>query len=101
MSQGRGGEIKHLYRSYAFLYSKLYLDNGGIFVCKTRHLQLAGGNRESVNITRLSFAVIKIYARQYIFLNTVLFYNFAVTYNKLGFWLYVATNIIAYASRRG
>ncbi|XP_046743130.1 transcription elongation factor SPT5 [Diprion similis] len=42
---GRGGEIKHLYRSFAFLHSRMYLDNGGIFVCKTRHLQLAGGNK--------------------------------------------------------
>ncbi|KAG5317531.1 SPT5H factor, partial [Pseudoatta argentina] len=42
---GRGGEIKHLYRSFAFLYSKIYIDNGGIFVCKTRHLQLSGGNK--------------------------------------------------------
>lgn len=42
---GRGGEIKHLYRSFAFLHSRMYVDNGGIFVCKTRHLQLAGGNK--------------------------------------------------------
>jgi transcription elongation factor SPT5 len=41
--QGRSGEIKHLYRNFAFLHSRMYLDNGGIFVCKTRHLQLAGG----------------------------------------------------------
>lgn len=40
---GREGEIKHLYRNFAFLQSRMYLDNGGIFVCKTRHLQLAGG----------------------------------------------------------
>ncbi|KAJ9580689.1 hypothetical protein L9F63_024134, partial [Diploptera punctata] len=40
---GRDGEIKHLYRNFAFLHSRIYLDNGGIFVCKTRHLQLAGG----------------------------------------------------------
>ncbi|XP_046987782.1 transcription elongation factor SPT5 [Schistocerca americana] len=44
---GRDGEIKHLYRNYAFLHSRMYLDNGGIFVCKTRHLQLAGGNKNS------------------------------------------------------
>jgi hypothetical protein len=25
----------------------MYLDNGGIFVCKTRHLQLAGGAKVS------------------------------------------------------
>ncbi|EGI69080.1 Transcription elongation factor SPT5 [Acromyrmex echinatior] len=42
---GRGGEIKHLYRSFAFLHSKMFVDNGGIFVCKTRHLQLSGGNK--------------------------------------------------------
>lgn len=42
---GRNGEIKHLYRNFAFLQSRMYLDNGGVFVCKTRHLQLAGGNK--------------------------------------------------------
>lgn len=42
---GRNGEIKHLYRNFAFLQSRMYLDNGGVFVCKTRHLQLAGGAR--------------------------------------------------------
>ena len=42
---GRQGEIKHLYRNSAFLYSRMILENGGIFVCKTRHLSLAGGSR--------------------------------------------------------
>lgn len=28
----------------------MYLDNGGIFVCKTRHLQLAGGNKASPTV---------------------------------------------------
>lgn len=42
---GRDGEIKHLYRNLAFLHSRLYTENGGIFVCKTKHLQLAGGNK--------------------------------------------------------
>lgn len=45
--QGRDGEIKHLYRNFAFLHSRMYLDNGGVFVCKTRHLQLAGGSKAS------------------------------------------------------
>lgn len=45
---GRGGEIKHLYRSFAFLHSRMFVDNGGIFVCKTRHLQLSGGKKSSV-----------------------------------------------------
>lgn len=51
---GRNGEIKHLYRNFAFLQSRMYLDNGGIFVCKTRHLQLAGGNKNSNVSTGLS-----------------------------------------------
>lgn len=44
---GREGEIKHLYRNLAFLHSRMYTENGGIFVCKTRHLKLAGGNKNS------------------------------------------------------
>ncbi|XP_069689905.1 transcription elongation factor SPT5-like isoform X2 [Periplaneta americana] len=40
---GRDGEIRHLYRNIAFLHSRMYLENGGIFVCKAKHLQLVGG----------------------------------------------------------
>lgn len=46
---GREGEIKHLYRNLAFLHSRMYTENGGIFVCKTKHLQLAGGNKNPTN----------------------------------------------------
>lgn len=46
---GRSGEIKHLYRSLAFLHCRMYTENGGVFVCKTRHLQLAGGNKSQSN----------------------------------------------------
>merc|ERR1719234_626692 len=42
---GRQGEIKHLFRNYAFLHSRMMLDNGGIFVCKCRHLVLAGAGQ--------------------------------------------------------
>lgn len=42
---GREGEIKHLYRNFAFVHSRLLLENGGVFVCRTRHLALAGGTR--------------------------------------------------------
>lgn len=42
---GKHGEVRHLYRGYAFIHSRLLLENGGIFVCKTRNLQLAGGSR--------------------------------------------------------
>ncbi|XP_070567089.1 transcription elongation factor SPT5-like [Ptychodera flava] len=40
---GRQGEVKHIYRSFAFLHSRLMTENGGIFVCRTRHIVLAGG----------------------------------------------------------
>ncbi|XP_025834253.1 transcription elongation factor SPT5 [Agrilus planipennis] len=46
---GFSGEIKHLYRNFAFLHSLEYLQNGGIFVCKTKHLQLAGGSKSVPN----------------------------------------------------
>nr|XP_006824005.1 PREDICTED: transcription elongation factor SPT5 isoform X2 [Saccoglossus kowalevskii] len=42
---GRQGEVKHIYRSFAFLHSRLMTENGGIFVCRTRHIVLAGGSR--------------------------------------------------------
>ena len=43
---GRQGEIRHLYRNYAFIHSRMLLgESGGIFVCKSRNLVLAGGNR--------------------------------------------------------
>ena len=42
---GRQGEIKHLFRNFAFLHSRMMMDNGGIFVCKCRHLVLAGASQ--------------------------------------------------------
>lgn len=45
---GRRGEIRHLYRNWAFIHDKFLMENGGIFVTKTRHLQLSGGSK-SVN----------------------------------------------------
>lgn len=54
---GRDGEIKHLFRNLAFLHSRMYTENGGIFVCKTRHLKLAGGNKNAANsMNSMSFA---------------------------------------------
>ncbi|XP_014204352.1 transcription elongation factor SPT5-like [Copidosoma floridanum] len=44
---GRDGEIRHLYRGFAFIYSKMYTETGGIFVCKSRHLQLVGGTKSN------------------------------------------------------
>lgn len=48
---GRQGEIKHLYRGTAFLYSRMVLENGGIFVCKTRHLLLQGASKSPLSST--------------------------------------------------
>lgn len=45
LPQGREGEIRHLFRGFAFLHCKKLVENGGMFVCKTRHLVLAGGSK--------------------------------------------------------
>ncbi|XP_077549814.1 transcription elongation factor subunit Spt5 [Haemaphysalis longicornis] len=44
---GRQGDVKHIFRNFAFLHSRMMLENGGIFVCKTRHLLLAGSTRQT------------------------------------------------------
>uniref|UniRef100_A0A0K2T674 Transcription elongation factor SPT5 n=1 Tax=Lepeophtheirus salmonis TaxID=72036 RepID=A0A0K2T674_LEPSM len=46
---GLQGEIRHLFRSFAFLHSRKMIDNGGIFVCKCRHLVIAGGKNTNQN----------------------------------------------------
>uniref|UniRef100_A0AAR2LH59 Transcription elongation factor SPT5 n=1 Tax=Pygocentrus nattereri TaxID=42514 RepID=A0AAR2LH59_PYGNA len=55
---GREGEIRHLFRGFAFLHCKKLVENGGMFVCKTRHLVLAGGSkpRDVTNFTIGGFA---------------------------------------------
>ncbi|XP_041321457.1 transcription elongation factor SPT5, partial [Pyrgilauda ruficollis] len=45
LPKGREGEIRHLFRGFAFLHCKKLVENGGMFVCKTRHLVLAGGSK--------------------------------------------------------
>ncbi|XP_027766138.1 transcription elongation factor SPT5, partial [Empidonax traillii] len=54
---GREGEIRHLFRGFAFLHCKKLVENGGMFVCKTRHLVLAGGSkpRDVTNFTVCGF----------------------------------------------
>lgn len=59
--QGREGEIRHLFRGFAFLHCKKLVENGGMFVCKTRHLVLAGGSKVSASLadaTACSFAAV-------------------------------------------
>ncbi|PIK60626.1 putative transcription elongation factor SPT5 isoform X2, partial [Apostichopus japonicus] len=45
---GRQGQIQHVFRSYIFLHSRLMTENGGMFVCRARHVVLAGGKRSDV-----------------------------------------------------
>ncbi|PIO40199.1 hypothetical protein AB205_0072600 [Aquarana catesbeiana] len=51
---GREGEIRHLFRNYAFLHCKKLVENGGMFVCRTRYLVLAGGSKPR-DVTNLTF----------------------------------------------
>ena len=44
LTQGKQGEIRHVYRHFVYIHSRDVVDNGGIFVCKARHLELAGGS---------------------------------------------------------
>uniref|UniRef100_A0A8C2GVJ2 Transcription elongation factor SPT5 n=1 Tax=Cyprinus carpio TaxID=7962 RepID=A0A8C2GVJ2_CYPCA len=55
---GREGEIRHIFRGFAFLHCKKLVENGGMFVCKARHLVLAGGSkpRDVTNFTVGGFA---------------------------------------------
>lgn len=46
---GMQGEIKHLYRVFVFVHSSKMVENGGIFVCKSKHLELAGGSKPKIN----------------------------------------------------
>lgn len=54
LCQGREGEIRHLFRGFAFLHCKKLVENGGMFVCKTRHLVLAGGSKVCLQHSHLS-----------------------------------------------
>ncbi|KAJ1352264.1 hypothetical protein KIN20_008559 [Parelaphostrongylus tenuis] len=55
------GEIKHVYRSWVFVFSRKNLENGGIVVCKARHLLLIGarvgaGRGDMPSMNRLSMS---------------------------------------------
>ncbi|CDW52049.1 Transcription elongation factor SPT5 [Trichuris trichiura] len=49
---GMKGDIKHVYRSYIFVHSKTFPRNGGLFVCRSRHLLLAGAKPRDANDSR-------------------------------------------------
>ena len=66
---GRQGQIKHLFRNFAFLHSRMMLDNGGIFVCKCRHLVLAGKQNQLPGRPIKNYSA-NIFKKIYIFLGT-------------------------------
>ena len=43
--EGKQGEVKHLFRGHAFIHCKLVLDNGGLFVVKSKSLLQCGGTK--------------------------------------------------------
>ncbi|KAK2179528.1 hypothetical protein NP493_486g02048 [Ridgeia piscesae] len=57
---GRHGEIRHLFRSFAFLHSRMMTENAGIFVCRTRHLVLAGGSKSNAALPTQGFTSSRI-----------------------------------------
>ena len=42
---GQQGQVKYLYRHFAFIYSKTFPENGGYFVCTTKQLLLASNHK--------------------------------------------------------
>lgn len=48
--RGKTAEVKHIYRGFTFLHSKAIMENGGMFACKSRMLQVVGsqGTRNTV-----------------------------------------------------
>lgn len=42
LHKGKTAIVKHIYRTWAFLHSKSIIEHGGMFVSKTRHLQVIG-----------------------------------------------------------
>uniref|UniRef100_A0A0X3PF05 Transcription elongation factor SPT5 n=1 Tax=Schistocephalus solidus TaxID=70667 RepID=A0A0X3PF05_SCHSO len=44
---GMGGDVKYLYRSWAFVYCRTHLENSGIIVVKARQLAQVGGSTQS------------------------------------------------------
>eukprot|EP00054_Salpingoeca_dolichothecata_P010528 m.58744 g.58744 ORF g.58744 m.58744 type:complete len:1162 (-) comp19039_c0_seq2:55-3540(-) len=41
-NKGREGKVLHVYRSFVFVYQRTLIENGGVFVCRSRHLLIPG-----------------------------------------------------------
>lgn len=48
LHKGQQGQIKYIYRHYAFIHSKTFSENGGYFVCTTRQILMSSSNKTSV-----------------------------------------------------
>lgn len=46
------GEVKHLYRSWAFIYSRTHLENAGLVVAKTRQLAVLNSTQSAGDQSR-------------------------------------------------
>jgi transcription elongation factor SPT5 len=46
---GQQGQVKYLFRHYAFIYSKSFSENGGFFVCTSKQLLLASDHKVAVS----------------------------------------------------
>lgn len=46
VNRGQQGQVKYLYRHFAFIYSKTFPENGGYFVATARQLLLASTNQK-------------------------------------------------------
>jgi transcription elongation factor SPT5 len=42
--KGQQGQVKYIYRHFAFIFSKTFPENGGYFVCTTRQLLMSSSN---------------------------------------------------------
>ena len=54
LSQHKQGEIRHVFRGNVFLVVRDQVENGGIVVCKAKHVELAGGTSHAVGPLSLS-----------------------------------------------
>lgn len=45
VNRGQQGQVKYLYRHFAFIYAKTFPENGGYFVCNTKQLLLASNHK--------------------------------------------------------
>lgn len=55
VNKGQQGQVKYLYRHFAFIYAKSYPENGGYFVCTTKQLLLASNTNKTPTAIQAGF----------------------------------------------